>query len=59
MLQEKFDPTINFDLMINFDFFDLLGFPHGMSVKFGVWTFRELEKSRKILTLLTFGFPSH
>jgi len=21
MLQEKFDPTINFDLMINFDFF--------------------------------------
>ena len=24
MLQENFDPTMNFDLMINFDFFDLI-----------------------------------
>jgi len=24
VLQENFDPTMNFDLMINFDFFDLI-----------------------------------
>jgi len=44
VLQEKFDPTINFDLMINFDFFGLnnLRVAHGMSVKFGLWTFHDL-----------------
>jgi len=43
-LQEKFDSTINFDLMINFDFFwpNNLGFPHGVSEKFGLWTFHKL-----------------
>jgi len=43
VLQENFDLTINFDLMINFDFFgpNNLGFPHGMSVKFGLWTFHK------------------
>jgi len=33
-----------------------LGFLHGMSVKFGVWTFHKLSKRQKILT---FGCPSH
>jgi len=44
VLQEKIDPTTNFDLMINFDFFwpNNLGFPYGMSVKFGLWTFHKL-----------------
>jgi len=36
-----------------------LGFPHGMSVKFGLWTFHELLKRQKILTLLSFGCPSY
>ena len=61
MLEEKFDPTINFDLKTNFDFFwpNKLGFLHGMSVKFGLWTFHKLKKGRKILTLLTFGCPNY
>ena len=44
MLQEKFDPTINFDLIITSDFFGLnnLAFPHGMSVRFGLKTFQNL-----------------
>jgi len=44
VLQEKFDPTMNFDLIINFDFFlpNNLGFPHDMNVKFGLWTFHKL-----------------
>jgi len=44
VLQENFDLTINFDLMINFDFFLTynVGFPHGMSVKFGFWAFHRL-----------------
>jgi len=39
----------NFDLMINFDYFlcNNLGFPHGMSMKFGLWTFHELSKRQK------------
>jgi len=43
VLQEKFDRTINFDLMINFDFFlpNDLGFSHGMRVKLGLWTFHK------------------
>jgi len=33
-----------FDLMTNFDFFcsNNLGLSHGMSVKFGLWTFHKL-----------------
>ena len=60
MLQDKFDLPIYFDLMINFDFFDLIAwtvfffidkkFPHGMSVKFGLWTFHEF---------LTFSCPNY
>jgi len=28
---------------------------HGIRVKFGLWAFTNFQKSRKILTLLTFG----
>jgi len=38
VLQEKFDPTINFDFFLP----NNLVFPHGMSVKFGLWTFQRL-----------------
>jgi len=57
LLQEKYDPRINFDLMINFDFFDLITWDSLM-----VWAWKlvcarliSFEKSRNILTLLTFG----
>jgi len=35
--------------MINVDFFwpNNLGYPHGMSVKFGLWTFHKLETTEK------------
>jgi len=33
------------------------GVAHGINVKFGLLTFRELQKGRKIWTLLTFGCP--
>ena len=36
-----------------------MGFPHGMNVKFGLWTFHKLYNSRKFLTLLSFGSPNH
>jgi len=36
-----------------------MGFPHGMSVKFGLWIFMNFQNGRKILTLLTFGCPSN
>jgi len=44
VLQENFDLTMNFDIMIYFDFFspNNLRFPHGMSAKFGLWTFHKL-----------------
>jgi len=47
--------------MTNFEFVysNNLGFPHSMSVKFGLWTFHELSKWQKILTLLTFGCLSY
>jgi len=56
LLQENFDLTINFNLMINFDFFlpNILGFPHGMSVKFGLWTFHELSKRQKNFDFIDF-----
>jgi len=46
----------NFDLMTNFDFFwpNNLGFPHGMSVKLGLWTFHELWKWRKNFDFIDF-----
>jgi len=51
MLQEKFHPSIHFDIMINFDFSLTynLGSPHDISVKFGFGRFTSFEKSRKIL----------
>jgi len=51
VLQEEFDPTINFDLTINFDFFwpNNLKFLHGMSMKFGLWTFHKLRNGRNFL----------
>jgi len=47
--------------MINFYFFypNNFGFAHGMNVKFGLWTFHKLWKSRNILSLLTFGCPNY
>jgi len=44
VLQDKCDLLINFGRMINFDFFlpNNLGVVHGMSVKFGLWTFHKL-----------------
>jgi len=46
--------------MINFDFFlpNNLGFPHGMSMKCGLWTFHELSKRLKNFDFITFGCPS-
>jgi len=57
MLQEKFDPTINFDLMINFDFF----WPVGISS----WYEREIWcvdvswawKKQKNFDFIDFWFP--
>jgi len=36
-----------------------LGFPHGMSVKFGLWTFHELSKRQKNFDFIDFGCPSN
>ena len=50
---------MNFDLMINFDFFwpNNLGVPHGMNVKFGLWTFHELQKRQKNFDFIDFWLP--
>jgi len=50
---------MNFDLIINFDFFlpNNLGFPHVMSVKFGLWTFHVLWKQQKNFDLIDFWLP--
>ena len=59
MLQEKFDPTMNFDLMICFDFFwpNNVGFPHDMSMKFGLRTFHKLLKRQKKFDCIDFWLP--
>ena len=49
LLQENFDLTIKFDLFWP----NNLGVAHGISVKFGLWTFHKLWKGRKFLTSLT------
>jgi len=61
VLQENFDLTINFDLMMNFDLFlpNNVGFSDSMSVKLVCGRFINFRNSRKNLTLLTFGCPSH
>jgi len=55
----KVDPTINFDLIINFDFFGTnnLGLPYGMSVTFGLWTFHKLLKRQKNFDVIDFWLP--
>jgi len=34
-----------------------LEFPHGMSVKFGLWTFHKLSKRQKIFDFIYFWLP--
>ena len=45
--------------MINFVFFlpNNLEYPHGMSVKFGLWTFHELSKRKKNFYFIDFCLP--
>jgi len=54
----KFGLTINFDLMINFDFFwpNNVGIVHGTSVKFGLWTFNKLKR-QKNFDFIDFWLP--
>jgi len=49
----------NFDLMINFDFFwpNKFRVAHGISVKFGLWTFHKLLKRWKNFDLVDFWLP--
>jgi len=59
VLQDKFDLTVIFDLMINFEFFlpNNLRVAHGTSVKFGLWTFHKLLKRQKNFDFIEFWFP--
>jgi len=36
-----------------------MGFPHGMSVKFGLWTFHKLCKTQKNFDFIDFWLPNH
>jgi len=36
-----------------------LGFPHGMSVKFGSWTFHKLKKRQNIFDFIDFWLPTY
>jgi len=57
VLKNKFDLTVNFELIINFDFFDLMTWESlMMSVKFCLWAFHKLQKQ---VENLTFGCPAH
>jgi len=59
VLHENYHTTINFDLMINFDFFlpNNLRFPHGMSVKFVFWTLHKLQQKQKNFDFIDFWLP--
>jgi len=59
VLQQKSDQITNFDLLINCDFFwpNNLGFPHGMSAKFGLRTFHKLQKLQTNFDFIDFWLP--